>query len=68
MSGPGGPDGRVVRGAGAAAAASAARVWSQKPLAIVVTVRQRGDSPQFTTVLEAIAVPTGCRSGTSPFS
>ncbi|WP_433501658.1 IS5 family transposase [Sphaerimonospora sp. CA-214678] len=29
----------------------------QKPLAIVLTAGQRGDSPQFTTVLEAIRVP-----------
>jgi transposase len=29
----------------------------QKPLALVVTAGQRGDSPQFTTVLEAIRVP-----------
>jgi transposase len=29
----------------------------QKPLAIVITAGQRGDSPQFTTVLDAICVP-----------
>jgi transposase len=29
----------------------------QKPLAIIVTAGQRGDSPQFTVVLEAIRVP-----------
>jgi transposase len=29
----------------------------QKPLAIIVTAGQRGDSPQFTAVLEAIRVP-----------
>jgi hypothetical protein len=29
----------------------------QKALAVVVTAGQRGDSPQFTTVLEAISVP-----------
>jgi transposase len=29
----------------------------QKPLAILVTAGQRGDSPQFTAVLEAIRVP-----------
>jgi transposase len=29
----------------------------QKPLAIVVTAGQRGDSPQFTTVLDRIRVP-----------
>ena len=29
----------------------------QKPLSIVITAGQRGDSPQFTAVLEAIAVP-----------
>nr|WP_311766119.1 IS5 family transposase [Streptomyces telluris] len=29
----------------------------QKPLAIVITAGQRGDSPQFETVLEAIRVP-----------
>jgi transposase len=29
----------------------------QKPLSIVITAGQRGDSPQFQAVLEAIAVP-----------
>lgn len=29
----------------------------QKPLAIVITAGQRGDAPQFTVVMEAIAVP-----------
>ena len=29
----------------------------QKPLSLVVTAGQRGDSPQFQTVLEAIRVP-----------
>jgi transposase len=29
----------------------------QKPLSTVITAGQRGDSPQFTTVLEAITVP-----------
>jgi transposase len=29
----------------------------QKPLSIVITAGQRGDSPQFTTVLDAIRVP-----------
>jgi transposase len=29
----------------------------QKTLAIVITAGQRGDSPQFTTVLQAISVP-----------
>jgi transposase len=29
----------------------------QKPLAVVITAGQRGDSPQFTPVLEAISVP-----------
>jgi transposase len=29
----------------------------QKPLAIVVTAGQRGDAPQFTTVMDAICVP-----------
>ena len=29
----------------------------QKPLAIVLTAGQRGDSPQFTAVLDAIEVP-----------
>ena len=29
----------------------------QKPLSVVITAGQRGDSPQFQTVLEAIAVP-----------
>jgi hypothetical protein len=29
----------------------------QKPLAIMVTARQRGDSPQFILVLEGIRVP-----------
>ena len=29
----------------------------QKPLAILITAGQRGDSPQFTAVLEAISVP-----------
>ena len=32
----------------------------QKPLSVVVTAGQRGDSPQFTAVLERISVP---RSG-----
>jgi len=31
----------------------------QKPLAILVTAGQRGDSPQFTAVLEGIRVPGG---------
>ena len=30
---------------------------AQKPLAIVVTAGQRGDAPQFTAVMDAIAVP-----------
>ena len=40
----------------------------QKPLAVVVTAGQRGDSPQFTAVLEAIAVgrPGGGRPRTRP--
>src|SRR5258705_7658267 len=29
----------------------------QKTLAVVITAGQRGDSPQFTTVLDAISVP-----------
>jgi transposase len=29
----------------------------QRPLSLLVTAGQRGDSPQFTTVLEAISVP-----------
>ena len=29
----------------------------QKPLAVIVTAGQRGDAPQFTAVMEAIAVP-----------
>ena len=29
----------------------------QKPLAIVITAGQRGDAPQFTTVMDAIRVP-----------
>ena len=29
----------------------------QKPLAVIITAGQRGDSPQFTAVLEAIKVP-----------
>ncbi|WP_420719413.1 transposase [Streptomyces sp. XY66] len=29
----------------------------QKPLSVVITAGQRGDSPQFETVLEAIRVP-----------
>lgn len=33
----------------------------QKPLAIVVTAGQRGDAPQFTAVMEAIAVPRAGR-------
>jgi transposase len=40
----------------------------QKPLAIVVTAGQRGDSPQFTVVLDAIRVPRpgGGRPRTRP--
>jgi transposase len=40
----------------------------QKPLAIVVTAGQRGDSPQFTVVLEQVRVPRpgGGRSRTRP--
>ena len=40
----------------------------QKPLAIVVTAGQRGDSPQFTVVLDAICVPRpgGGRPRTRP--
>jgi transposase len=40
----------------------------QKPLAIVVTAGQRGDSPQFTAVLDAIRVgrPGGGRPRTRP--
>ena len=29
----------------------------QKPLAVIITAGQRGDSPQFTTVLDAVRVP-----------
>ena len=29
----------------------------QKPLAVIVTAGQRGDAPQFTAVMDAIAVP-----------
>jgi transposase len=40
----------------------------QKPLSLVVTAGQRGDSPQFTTVLEGIRVPRvgGGRPRTRP--
>jgi transposase len=40
----------------------------QKPLAIIVTAGQRGDSPQFTVVLDAIRVPRpgGGRPRTRP--
>jgi transposase len=40
----------------------------QKPLSLVVTAGQRGDSPQFTTVLEDIRVPRlgGGRPRTRP--
>ena len=40
----------------------------QKPLAIIVTAGQRGDSPQFTAVLDAIRVPRpgGGRPRTRP--
>jgi transposase len=40
----------------------------QKPLSIVVTAGQRGDSPQFIPVLEAICVPQlgGGRARTRP--
>jgi transposase len=40
----------------------------QKPLAIVITAGQRGDSPQFTVVIEQIAVarPGGGRPRTRP--
>ena len=49
----------------------------QKPLAVIVTAGQRGDAPQFTAVMDAIAVPrpagargpgrTGCwRTGPMP--
>ena len=33
----------------------------QKPLAVIVTAGQRGDSPQFTVVLDAIRVPRPAR-------
>jgi hypothetical protein len=32
----------------------------QKPLSIVLTAGQRGDSPQFIAVLEGIRVPRPC--------
>jgi transposase len=38
----------------------------QKPLAIVVTAGQRGDSPQFTVVLDAICVPRPGGGGPAP--
>ena len=40
----------------------------QKPLAVIVTAGQRGDSPRFTAVLDAIAVtrPGGGRARTRP--
>jgi transposase len=40
----------------------------QKPLALIVTAGQRGDSPQFTVVLDAVAVPRpgGGRPRTRP--
>ena len=40
----------------------------QKPLSIVLTAGQRGDSPQFTVVLEGIRVPrlNGGRARTRP--
>ena len=40
----------------------------QKPLAVIVTAGQRGDSPQFTIVLDAISVsrPGGGRPRTRP--
>lgn len=40
----------------------------QKPLAVIVTAGQRGDSPQFAVVLDAIAVarPAGGRPRTRP--
>jgi transposase len=40
----------------------------QKPLAVIVTAGQRGDSPQFTAVLEAVRVPRpgGGRPRTRP--
>jgi len=38
----------------------------QKPLAIVVTAGQRGDSPQFTVVLDAIRVPAPAAAGPGP--
>jgi transposase len=40
----------------------------QKPLAVIVTAGQRGDSPQFSVVLDAIAVirPAGGRPRTRP--
>ena len=34
-----------------------AREQGQKPLSIVITARQRGDSPQFAAVLDGIRVP-----------
>ena len=39
----------------------------QKPLSVIITAGQRGDSPQFTVVLDAIRVPRpGQRAGPAP--